>query len=265
MPKRVTSRTSEPRDANLSYQDMEFAIRKIDRRIADLEGFDVDSVSDRQDIRIRPLEFSIKGLLTDIFGSDTFQFKDYVGIAHLDRASINYMHETPIDEVRDGLRRGVSEAVQVLKTIKRDFQEQLNDAGRSSSAKPLRAYEALELHQEIERQVGQLYRDGHYAEAVEKSIKTLNALVRLRSNEELDGTALMQKVFSSKSPILKFNSLADQSDIDEQQGFMFLFSGAVMGLRNPRAHRIIKDDPERALEFIAFVSLLAKMLDDAKI
>ena len=45
---------------------------------------------------------------------------------------------------------------------------------------------------------------------------------------------------------------------------MMMFSGAVAGLRNPRAHKFIKDDPERALEFIAFVSLLAKLLDDAK-
>jgi len=40
-----------------------------------------------------------------------------------------------------------------------------------------------------------------------------------------------------------------------------MFGGAVAGLRNPRAHKIIKDDPEMALEFIAFVSLLAKLVD----
>ena len=44
---------------------------------------------------------------------------------------------------------------------------------------------------------------------------------------------------------------------------MMMFSGAVAGLRNPRAHSFIEDDPERALEFIAFVSLLAKLLDEA--
>jgi hypothetical protein len=38
---------------------------------------------------------------------------------------------------------------------------------------------------------------------------------------------------------------------------MMMFSGAVAGLCNPRAHNLIKDDPERVLEFIAFVSLLA--------
>ena len=45
---------------------------------------------------------------------------------------------------------------------------------------------------------------------------------------------------------------------------MMMFSGAVAGLRNPRAHKIIKDDPEKALEFIAFVSLLAKLADAAE-
>jgi hypothetical protein len=35
-------------------------------------------------------------------------------------------------------------------------------------------------------------------------------------------------------------------------------------LRNPRAHRFVHDDPERILEFIAFVSLLAKLLNQAK-
>ena len=45
---------------------------------------------------------------------------------------------------------------------------------------------------------------------------------------------------------------------------MMMFSGAVAGLRNPRAHKLIKDDPERAFEFIAYVRLLAKLVDEAK-
>lgn len=74
----------------------------------------------------------------------------------------------------------------------------------------------------------------------------------------------MEFVFAPGNPLLAFNALEDQSDKDEQKGFMMLFSGAVAGLRNPRAHKIIKDDPESALEFIAFISLLAKMVDKAK-
>jgi uncharacterized protein (TIGR02391 family) len=95
-------------------------------------------------------------------------------------------------------------------------------------------------------------------------VKALNGLVRLRSGLEIDGRPLMQKAFSPNSPTLKFNDLGEQSDRDEQLGFMDMFCGAVSGLRNPRAHGFINDDPERALEFIAFVSLLAKLLGEAK-
>jgi uncharacterized protein (TIGR02391 family) len=119
-------------------------------------------------------------------------------------------------------------------------------------------------HCEIARSANDLYRDGHYANAVEASVKALNGLVRLRTGLELDGTSLMERAFSPSNPILKFNDLSDQSDRDEQKGFMMMFSGAVSGLRNPRAHGFIQDDAERALEFIAFVSLLAKLLDEAK-
>ena len=90
-------------------------------------------------------------------------------------------------------------------------------------------------------------------------MKALNAIVRLNSGvDDKDGTALMEFVFSPKNPVLKVNGLADQSDLDEQRGMMMLFSGAVAGLRNPRAHKLIEDDPEKTLEFIAFISLLAK-------
>jgi uncharacterized protein (TIGR02391 family) len=119
------------------------------------------------------------------------------------------------------------------------------------------------LHPEIARAASELYRHEHYANAIEDAVKALNDLVRMRSGEELDGMPLMHKVFSPNNPILQFNSMADPSDKDEQLGFMKMFSGAVAGLRNPRAHKLIKDDPERALEFIAFVSLLAKLLEGA--
>ena len=250
-------------EANLSFQQMEAATPKIERRITDLEGFDVDSVNDRSDARIDALEKSLDALLVSIFGAGTVEYDRYHWqVTRLDTASINMMHQTPIHEVREGLHRGISTAKAHLETIKKGFLEELGDAGLTSTGKTLKAYEGPELHPEIERAVGNLYRDGHYANAVEDATKALNALVRMRSGvEDKDGSALMEAVFSPKNPVLKFNQLADTSDIDEQKGFMMMLSGAVAGLRNPRAHKIIKDDPEMALEFIAYVSLLAKLVD----
>lgn len=76
---------------------------------------------------------------------------------------------------------------------------------------------------------------------------------------ELSGTSLMQTVFSPKKPILKFNDMQSQTDAHEQHGTMFLYAGAILALRNPRAHEIIEDDAEQALE--GFLNLLAKALN----
>ncbi|MCZ2500774.1 TIGR02391 family protein, partial [Xylophilus sp. Kf1] len=94
----------------------------------------------------------------------------------------------------------------------------------------------LDLHPEIARAASKLYKDGHYSSAVEHSVKALNGLVRLRSGLEHDGSTLMERAFNPSNPAIRFNALADQSDKDEQKGFMMMFSGAVAGLRNPRAH-----------------------------
>ena len=62
------------------------------------------------------------------------------------------------------------------------LKEKLADAEEDATGKTLRAYEGLDLHPEIARAASDLYRDGHYANAVEASVKALNKLVRLRSD-----------------------------------------------------------------------------------
>jgi uncharacterized protein (TIGR02391 family) len=169
-----------------------------------------------------------------------------------------------IEERKNYVRRGIAEAIGSLETAISLLNERLEDSGETAATRAIYAYRGLDLHQEIARAASQLYRDGHYSNAIEDAVKALNGLVRLRSGLDMDGVPLMQRAFSVNNPILKFNDLSDESDRNEQVGFMNMFCGAVSGLRNPRAHGFIHDDPERALEFIAFVSLLAKLLDEAK-
>lgn len=250
--------------ANLNAAQMREAIPKIERRIADLDEFEPNTVRIRSDPRISALEKRLEALLMNIFGHTTIEYKRYkYEVTTLDRAGYS-MNGTPIHEVVEGLVEGKAAIIFHLNEILTLFREDLDDNGATPVGQALRAYQNLDLHPEIVRAAGDLFRDGHYAEAIEKSVKALNALVRLRSGEDgKDGTSLMESVFSPKNPILKFNALADQSDLDEQKGFMMMLSGAVAGLRNPRAHKIIKDEPETALEFIAFVSLMAKLVDKA--
>lgn len=44
---------------------------------------------------------------------------------------------------------------------------------------------------------------------------------------------------------------------------MYLYVGAVLALRNPRAHAIVNDGAQRALEVLGYVSFLCHSLDRA--
>jgi len=272
------------RQASLSYEPMRAAIPKVDRRIAEITSLMGVKIGEVDDTRAVSLASKIDALLVEIFGADTVEYERY----SLNSRIIPGILYTGMD-IPAATLRGLEHAKAQLEVIRALFEEALEGAGgatgsgahsvgeggmtkfalaglgQSQAGKALNAYKELELHPAIESAAGNLFRDGHYSNAVEDAVKALNSLVKSKSGvADKDGTALMENVFSVRNPVLKFNDLQDDSDRDEQRGMMLLFSGAVMGLRNPRAHKLIKDDPERALEFIAFVSLLAKLADQAK-
>lgn len=258
------AKQEQPRPAELTPEQMRAAVPKLKRRIDELEEIDVDTIQERYEPRFESLEQKIDSILVDIFGNDTIEYQRF-SINTLDTASLNMYEETPLYEIRDGYKRGIEQAISNLRTIIELFEENIDNLGESPEGRALRAFGELDIHPEIERAVSKLFRDAHYANAVEDACKVLDGLVKIRSGKhEFSGTELMQKVFSPNNPILKFNDLQTETDKSEQQGMMFLYAGAMLALRNPRAHEIIQDDPEKALEYIAFLSLLAKSLDKAE-
>ena len=102
-----------------------------------------------------------------------------------------------------------------------------------------------------------LFRDGHYAEAVEAGFKALNSFVRKRSGLTLDGVTLFEQAFSEQKPRLRLNRLRSRSDLDEQIGFQRIMAGCITGIRNPRAHDHRRTDaPEEALEMLVMANHL---------
>lgn len=99
---------------------------------------------------------------------------------------------------------------------------------------------------------------------LDASVALVNFVKEKSRRHDLDGAPLMATVFSKNKPVLAFNDLKDKADEDEQEGMMHLFMGAVLALRNPRAHALLDDSPEVALEYIGLISLLAKRVDQAK-
>lgn len=79
-----------------------------------------------------------------------------------------------------------------------------------------------------------------------------------------DGTPLMAEAFKETHPLLQINDGAADGERDEREGFKVIFMGAQLGVRNPKAHDPLMDiDENRALEYLAFASLLMRRLDDA--
>jgi uncharacterized protein (TIGR02391 family) len=116
------------------------------------------------------------------------------------------------------------------------------------------------LHPKVREVAGKLFQDGHFRQAILDVYIALVNAVKEKSGCNLDNSPLMQKVFSRDNPILRVSE-----DSDEQLGFMWLFSGAVMAIRNPKAHSLVaQDDPMRTMEWLAFASVLFRILDESK-
>lgn len=108
---------------------------------------------------------------------------------------------------------------------------------------------------------------GHYADSVEAAFKHFNARVKAcvpaANRGNADGSSLMELVFSARDPIIPLADLGEQSGRDEQLGYMKMFSGAMIGIRNPKAHDLVSITPERALHLLVVASLFCHKLDDA--
>lgn len=120
------------------------------------------------------------------------------------------------------------------------------------------------VHPLIKKVSKSLFNDGHYSQAIFEAYKAVvNEVKDISGVKNLDGKPLMEHVFSVNKPIIKFNNLQTQSEKDEQVGLMLLFSGAALGIRNPKAHdNIVQRNPMRALEYLIFADLLLRRLDE---
>ena len=255
----------QPAAANLSPEQMRSAIPKLERRIRDLEEFDPGSLTQRGDPRLESLETKLQDTVAEVFGFGTLEYNRF-SPSSLDNAGYNMMYDTTLTDVIRSVTESKERELANLRTIIELFNEKLEDGGETPAAKARRAFGDIDVHPEVARACAALFSDGHYAEAVESACKVLDLLVKMRSmRTDPSGTELMQLVFSPKSPILKFNDQSNESERSEQQGMMFLYAGAMLAIRNPRAHGLVQDNPENAVAYISFISMLAKALDRASV
>jgi uncharacterized protein (TIGR02391 family) len=110
------------------------------------------------------------------------------------------------------------------------------------------------MHPLVHQSAGKLFVDGHYPQALLNACTALDKALQQQTGQpaDLTGSALMTKVFSPGNPLIRISTVQG-----EQQGYMFLFNGLVMAIRNHYAHNLTElNSAERALEWLGFVSAL---------
>ncbi|WP_187326182.1 TIGR02391 family protein [Micrococcus luteus] len=129
---------------------------------------------------------------------------------------------------------------------------------------PVRRLELEGLHPEVVRVSSALFADEQFDSAVTEAMKSLEIRVRRLAASTLSGAPLMQEAFRPKEPKLDVAVEEGRSGEDEREGFFHLFRGAMVGIRNPKAHELAHgDNPFEALEALALASMLHRRLDIA--
>jgi uncharacterized protein (TIGR02391 family) len=133
---------------------------------------------------------------------------------------------------------------------------------------PVRRFDEVVDDEELRSVSRQLFADGHYALSVEEGFKLLVNLVKQRAgmtSQSIADATVMTTTFSEKSPKLRLSEkLTTQSARDRQLGYMLIFQGAMIGVRNPRAHTHgHPDDPRNALELLGLCNHLLRTTREA--
>ena len=120
------------------------------------------------------------------------------------------------------------------------------------------------IHPDLPEKVRRLFDDAHYAQATFEAAKFIDKKVAKFAQSSKSGAALMQEVFKDSNPAIKLTPLLNQSELDEQKGYQWIFTGSVWAIRNPRGHEFdVQDDMDKCLDHLCFFSMLMRRLEEA--
>jgi uncharacterized protein (TIGR02391 family) len=197
---------------------------------------------------------------------------DYKTVTSPKLSTIHLRGEWTDDYYQEDFLKELSGYERDLKSIIQKYEILGMGTGPVTASEPERIretttdlFDKMQFHPKVIKVSKSLFETGHYAPAIFEAFKAVNNFVKEKTSLSQDGKALMSKVFNENNPVIKLNELSTVSDKDEQEGFKFLFMGAMVGIRNPKAHdNIVQTDPYRTLEYLSFASLLMRRAEEGK-
>lgn len=127
-------------------------------------------------------------------------------------------------------------------------------------------YNTRNLHTLLEKSCKKTFIDGHFRECIINGVlAVLNEIKRETGRVDIDGSDLINNVFSPNNPILETSSFR-LGDKTEQEGVHYLFNGFVSAIRNQFMHRdIYIGNPFLAIEYLSFLNFLLIILDNVSL
>jgi predicted nucleotide-binding protein len=192
----IRSRKIESQPVQLNVEEMKAAVSKLERRIKDLETFDVTTIQKRWDPTMEALQKKINSTLLEILGHGTTEYSEY-SIYSLDTLPIVVGEGPyPLADVRNGYLEGIKSASIKLKTLKEIFEERIMDAIPALSSGPLNLAQGSEGSKRI------FVVHGH-----DEGMK--EAVARYLSKLALNPIILHEEANQGKTVIEKFESYSD--------------------------------------------------------
>ena len=242
--------------------EIERAIAKLQRRISEMDQLNVQESLAGGDATEKVAVSNIKETIREVFGQNSPEFREHEHIRMWSGGMWGGMIDHEKFQAKEDGRKVI---IGVLKGLIGRLNEKKEELGGGHAPTPKSYLDYLNLHPRIADVAADLFQDGYPWEAVFAASKALVNYVKERSGQHnLDGTALVRTVFSKNNSVLGFNDLKDQTDLDEQEGMMHLFEGAILGIRNPGGHSFPEGPAQRAVEYLSLISLLAYRVQEAK-
>ncbi len=242
----------------------EDVISHLDKYESDLSGILTRFTRTRDGININrnddPIYRQIVQELVDLFNDALGRNQYSISIANIANEGVSNFTNSPSF-------KSVEDIISVLRSAKTRVQRNPSLVGSQPEKSISQTNQVWGLlHPSVVTLAKPRFEAGHYADAVEAVLKEVNSVVKqlhkAANNEELDGAALMRTAFSPRRPTIKLDDLTTETGRNIQQGHMDLFAGAMIGIRNPKAHGNIVITPQRAIHHFFLASLLFYKLEE---
>ncbi len=179
-------------------------------------------------------------------------------IAQIENIKLYRVDMDRIDALAYNLEACKKQAKEILQTYV-DVKEQIEQSKLDTPFWGL-------LHPKVQELARPRFESGFYADSIVQCLREANSIikkyVKTKTGEELDGASLMTKAFSVNNPIIPLADLSNENGRNIQLGYMKLFEGAMIGIRNPKSHENMTPNERTTIHLLFNASFIFVKLEE---